>query len=289
MAEILDSSQLADQFFQQQKDAHNNPAGNRGLAFPVQWFMKMTGGIKPGWLSFVYGQAKAGKTSCMLSMARQNGHDKHKFIYFSLEEPNLLVASRLFAAEANISRIKFRDILLEDSDWSKLSNAADVIRGFCAYWVYGAFDLHTMVKIINDIDPDGIYIDHIQLMDAIRQTRDENKTQIVSENSRALRRVANGDWPGLKVHRTRCVTVAGQLNDEGKVLYSRDLDRDADLTFSIDRKPDGVGGWIPNKRVLAIRLFRHGDVGQTDIDFIGERSMIMDNHVGAMPSVLKKP
>lgn len=274
--EVLDSPTFANNFITEQEEAHKNPASRRGYPFPLTRFMKTTGGVRKGWQVFILGMAKAGKTSFMITYAMTLGRIGASFCYFAMEEGTLALGNKVFAAEALISKTKFRDVNLEKGDWPLLVQARDRIAKYNAHWVYGADTVQTMTDVVNSFDPDIVFIDYLQLMMPVRQLKSDNKTQEVSENSRALRKLANGDWPGLKVKRPRAVIVAAQLNDKGEILWSRDPDRDADLVVSIDPLDDGYGTPLPDQRRITIRRFRHGETDHFNVSFAGEHSLIKE-------------
>ena len=270
------SQEFAEEFYKEQEEAHANPAAHRGMNFPVAWLMKQTGGFKPSWLCYWYGQAKAGKTTAMVTSAKEGGHNGRRFCYFALEEPNSGLAGKLFAAEGQISRTKLRDVKLEAADWPHMMSARATISNFNGFWSDDCYDITDMLAVINATDPDDIYVDHIQLMNPIRRTNNSTKTMEVSENSRTLKMIANGAHKGLKIHRPRCVIVGAQLNADGDPLYSKDLDRDADITVEIRLVDDGFGESMPDRRKMVIRKFRHGDPGSTVVGFDGEHSLIKE-------------
>lgn len=268
------SLEFADAFFKEQVDAHNNPTSRKGFTFPIGWFMKATGGFKRGWFVALKGKAKAGKTSLMITAARQNGIENVKFAYLSMEESNIGLGSRIFAAVSGVSRIKFRDIGLQVNDWPAVQAARVSISNYPARWIYGGTSIPDVVKVINDHDPDVVYIDYLQLMSPQRKAN--SKTEEVSENSRALKLIANGSWPTLLIKRERCIIVAVQLNDQGEPLWSRDINRDCDLSVQIEPVSDGQGGYLDDVRRLSIDYFRHGGLESQKVGFAGELSLVTE-------------
>jgi len=277
--QYVDSPTLANDTVKDTESRHNDPDAHRGYRFPIPWFMNKTGGWGRDWLCYVYGQAGIGKTSVLSTAAAQFGKDGIKFLYCAMEESLQLTGQRILSNLEAIDRTHFRDIKLTKTEWARVYTAASTLSKFNGYWTADAYTQKEYTELIDLIDPDVLIVDYLQLMDFPGQT----KTDQVVAAAKFLKLVQSGKVGKHK--RKRTVIVSGQLNDEGKPLYSRDPDRDADLTVEIAGIDTGAGTIMPDKRKLKIRKFRHGgDLSSTDIAFFGARSLVGEFVVSQGPT-----
>lgn len=269
MVDIKTSKEFADDFVLLQQDKHNNPDKYRGYSFPIPWLMLRTGGFGHDWYTIITGQAKSGKTSVLSTAAAHMGAKGESFLWVGIEETLNLVATRIFANIAQISRIKFRDIKLEKTDWPDLFKAAGDIGDFNAWWCYGAKTPKEITELLKKYQPRILFIDYIQLM---KQDGYRSKTEEISACSKFLLDVSNGAF----TKETVSVIAAAQENDDRTPLWCKDLLRDCDLAIGIREIDNGAGGTLPGKRRLSIDIFRHGEPDATDVGFIGERSIVCE-------------
>lgn len=270
MPTVYTAKQLSDDFVQDQEKKHQDPDAFRGFRFPMPWFMDRTGGLQKGWISFVFGKAGIGKTSVLSTSAVQNGLDSVPFVYFALEESVFTVAQRIFANLGHISRVKFRDIKLDQTDFHNLYQAASQFSKFDAFFVDDAWNDDEITAVLNAPElahVEMVYLDYLQLMTMLKA---RNQSDNAAQASKFLTRIAKGKLTGKE----KAVFAAVQLNDDGEPLWSRDPSRDADLVVEIEAISDGFGGELPDKRKFRIRKFRHGEPDATTVAFMGPRSMI---------------
>ena len=277
----VDSATLVNKFIDTQQKKHADPSAFRGYDFPMKWFMDRTGGWGKGWMCYVYGKAGIGKSSVLTTAASRMGEAGVKFLYLSLEETNELVAQRMFSTLRDINRIKFRDIKLDPvKDWPKVYEAGQSMSKWKGYFAYGLYDAKHITDVLAVVKPDVFFVDYLQLTDF----RAKSQQEAMSQASKFLLRCAKGTYTNGHI---MTVISAAQLNDDGNVLYSRDPDRDADLTIAIEGIDNGAGGILPGQRQMTIRKFRHGEQDSTRIAFFGGRSLVGEllngAHVGPIP------
>jgi replicative DNA helicase len=269
--------ELSNQFVKEQKDRHANPDAYRGYRFPMEWWMKRTGGWQKGSINYIYAKAGVGKTSFLSTACVQNGIDDVPYVYFALEESVFTTAERIFANLGDINRTKFRDIQLDHSDFMNLYQAAGEFSNFDAYFCDEAWSDTEILSVLTAIDQERIannqppveviYLDYLQLMtmDASNGMADN-----VAKASKFLTRLAKGKVVTGK----KCVIASVQLNDDGEPLWSRDPSRDGDLIGEMENIDDGFGEPQPDKRKLRIRKNRNGGPDACTMAFIGGRSLV---------------
>jgi replicative DNA helicase len=270
MTNIKTSEQFAKEFIDVQEKKAKDPESYYGYKIPLPWLMSRTGGFGRDWYTIVTGKAKSGKTSVLATAAANFGVQGIPFVWLGLEESTITVATRVFANMAKISRIKFRDITLEERDWPALYQAANSISAFKAWWSYGVSTPKDIIEILKKLKPQVLFVDYIQLMS---MSGFRSKTEEISACSKFLLAASNGTYTdGQPVS----VIAAAQENDDGTPLWCKDLLRDCDLALGIEELPDGTGGALAGRRKLSIDIFRHGEKDSAHIGFIGERSLVCE-------------
>ena len=269
MPTVYSAKDLMDQIVDDQQKRHDDPDAYRGFRFPMPWFMKHVGGLQLEWLWYVYGKGGVGKSAVLSTAAIQNGVDDVPFIFFSLEESAMQVGIRFIANLSGVSRTKFRDVSLDHLDFAGMYRVANQISGFPAYFVEDAWtpdEIEDAIRQVGGVS--SVYIDYLQLMQVPGA---KTQTEAVSQSSKWAKALARGRITGEK----HLVCAAVQLNDQGLPLWSRDPDRDGDLTTVVEVVEDGYGGRMPDRLRFTISKNRHGLSDQsTEAKFIGERSLI---------------
>lgn len=267
MTQPITSKELADTFIQDQEDRHKDPDKYRGYRFPMNWLMKHTGGFGRDWIIFVYAKSGVGKTSFLTTAATQFGKDNLNFLYVSMEEGLFTVAQRVFSNLEDINRTKFRDIKLTQADWPNVYTAAQTLSSFQGHWTHGIYSQKEIVDAVKTVKPQAVILDYLQLM----EMPGKSFTEQMAKASKFVTKLARGGFTGGQGMTVIC---AAQLNDDGEVLYSRDPDRDSDLTLKIETIDNGAGDILPDRRMLTIKKFRHGETASTHMAFFGGRSLV---------------
>ena len=271
----IDSATLAQAYYTILEHKHKNPELYRGWPLFLDEANAILGGLGRNWYTVIAAQSGLGKTSFLITLAYTFGLvPDMTYLFIALEESTMEVAERLYSYDTKISRTVFRDIMLTKDDWKKVDEAKDVISLFGGIWSYGANDVNDIKSLIETHDPDLIIIDYIQLM---KMAGHKTRTEEVSAISRFLQRLTVPST-GAALETAKSVVAAAQMNDDGKVLWSRDIFRDADVfinieEFEVNGDPD------PTLRKINIQKSRHSGVGSIDAGFNGELSMFRDPHI----------
>ena len=269
MTKPFDSKTVADAFVQDQQKKHQDPDAYRGYEFPLPWFMKHIGGWGREWVSFVCGRAGRGKSSVLTTAVTHLGIRGHKFLYISLEETLFTVTQRIFSNLQDIDRTRFRDITLQQADWTNVFTAANQMGQFKGFWAYGLDTDKEIIEAIQLVQPEILVFDYLQL----GQWPGQSQQQANAWGSKFMTRIAKGAYTNKVPVSVIC---AAQLNDNNEILHSREPERDGDICIDIADIDDGAGGVLKDRKHLRIRKFRHGMLGGTDVAFYGHRSKIAE-------------
>ncbi len=156
---------------------------------------EMTGGFQPAELTVIAARPSMGKTALALNMA-QNAAIKHNtsVAIFSLEMSKESLTQRLLCSEAEIDSGHLKSKNLHDHEWKKLGRALGRLSEAPIYIddspSLSPLELRAKAqKLKVEYNVGMIIIDFMQLMRGSRRSY-ENRTQEVSDISRALKAVA---------------------------------------------------------------------------------------------------
>lgn len=189
-------SSLAAKAIRQLEELKNKEHGLTGVPTGFTELDRLTSGWQPSDLIIVAARPAMGKTSFVLSLARNAAVDFNKGIaLFSLEMSSLQLAQRLISMEAEISGSKMRNAQLEDYQWQQLHSAIHRI-GEAPIFIddtagINVFELRAKcrrMKLQHDIQL--VIIDYLQLMSGGSDNQKGNREQEVSAISRALKGMA---------------------------------------------------------------------------------------------------
>lgn len=157
---------------------------------------KMTSGLQPGELIILAARPAMGKTSLALNMAISAAVDHGKSVgIFSFEMTRIEMTIRLMCSIAKIDSQKFRNGALSDSEWIKLTSAAEKLSRARIYIddTAGQSEMAIRSKARRMQAQHGldlIVIDYLQLMTASRTSRESKREQEISQISRSLKALA---------------------------------------------------------------------------------------------------
>jgi len=189
-------SSLATKAIKQLEELKNKEHGLTGVPTGFTELDRLTSGWQPSDLIIVAARPAMGKTSFVLSMARNAAVDFGKGVaLFSLEMSGIQLAQRLISMEAEISGSKMRHAQLEEYEWQQLQSAITRI-GEAPIFIddtagINVFELRAKcrrMKLQHDIQL--IIIDYLQLMSGGADNQRGNREQEVSAISRALKGLA---------------------------------------------------------------------------------------------------
>ena len=155
---------------------------------------RLLGGLQSSDFLIIAGRPGTGKTSFMLSVAKNAAliHKKHIAI-FNMEMSNEQLAQRLIAQETGIDSHHLRTGRLTDDEWSLFAQAIEVLNDTMIFLDdtpgLTPIQLRTKCRRLHmEFNLDLILVDYLQLMSG--GVRSENRTQEVSFISRNMKILA---------------------------------------------------------------------------------------------------
>lgn len=236
---------LSSKALKQLEELKNKADGLTGVPTGFTDLDRVTSGWQPSDLVIIAARPGMGKTSFVLSLAKNASVSFDKPVaVFSLEMSNLQLAQRIISMEAEISGSKMRNGNLEEYEWQQLNSAIERISEAPIYIDdtpgINVFELRAKcrrLKMQHDIQL--IIIDYLQLMSGGGETSKGNREQEISSISRALKGLAKElNVPVLALSQlSRAVEVRGgskrpQLSD---LRESGAIEQDADIVTFIYR------------------------------------------------------
>lgn len=249
----------------------NNEQSVTGLPTGFRDLDELTSGLQPSNLIVVAARPSMGKTALSLGIAQNAARLTDKAVaIFSLEMSKGELVQRLLSADAQVDSSRLRTGRMNDSDWSRVMNAAGRMAGDSIYiddsGSITVMELRAKCRRLASRHQLGLVIvDYIQLMESGINRRDANRQQDISEISRALKVLA----------RELCIPViaVSQLNrgpesrtDKrpmlGDLRESGAIEQDADIVVFLYRDsyydPD-----TPDKGQAEVIVAKHRN-GPTD-------------------------
>jgi replicative DNA helicase len=285
-------SSLATKAIKQLEELKNKEHGLTGVPTGFTELDRLTSGWQPSDLIIVAARPAMGKTSFVLSMARNAAVDFGKGVaLFSLEMSGIQLAQRLISMEAEISGSKMRHAQLEEYEWQQLQSAITRI-GEAPIFIddtagINVFELRAKcrrMKLQHDIQL--IIIDYLQLMSGGADNQRGNREQEVSAISRALKGLAKElNVPVIALSQlSRAVEVRGgtkrpQLSD---LRESGSIEQDADIVSFIYRPEyygimeDEEGHSLKGVSEIIVAKNRHGAAKNVKLRFIEEYARFSD-------------
>ena len=278
-------SDLIHQAIREMEELSQNTEGLTGVPSGFTNLDRNTSGWQPSDLIVMASRPGMGKTSFVLSLARNAAVDHGKPVaIFSLEMSALQLVHRLISAEAEIDAQKLRHGDLEAHEWTqmnvkinKLSDAPIYIDDTPGINIFELRAKCRRLKAQHDIQL--IIIDYLQLMNAQTDNKQPgNREQEISSISRAMKGIAkelNVPVIGLSQLSRAVETRGGSkrpiLSD---LRESGSIEQDADQVLFIYRgeyygiTEDEDGNPTEGMAELIIAKNRHGSVTTVPVRFI---------------------
>lgn len=253
---------------------------------------RLTSGLQKSDLIIIAARPGMGKTSYVLSLARNAASDfKKPVALFSLEMSNVQLVQRIISLEAEIPGHKLRTGKLEEEEWKILN---DTIEHLSEIPIFiddtpgiNIFELRAKcrrLKMQHDIQL--VIIDYLQLMSGGGDNQRGNREQEVSMISRSLKALAKElDVPVIALSQlSRAVEVRGgtkrpQLSD---LRESGSIEQDADMVAFIYRPEyyqimeDEEGQSLKGVAELIFAKNRHGATKTIKLKFVDQYAKFED-------------
>jgi replicative DNA helicase len=236
---------------------------------------RLLGGLQPSDFLIIAGRPGTGKTSFMLSVAKNAAliHKKHIAI-FTMEMSNDQLAQRLIAQETGIDSHHLRTGKLTDDEWSLFAQAIEVLNDTTIFLDdtpgLTPIQLRTKSRRLHmEYNLDLILVDYLQLMSG--GVRSENRVQEVSYISRNMKILARElNVPVLAAAQlSRAIEQRAdkepQLSD---LRESGSLEQDSDVVMFINR-PELYSKDTLKQHLVQIKIAKHrnGPVGNIELVF----------------------
>ncbi len=261
----------------------DNTLGLRGVPSGFKELDRITSGWQNSDLIVIAARPGMGKTSFVLSMARNAAVDfKKPVAFFSLEMGDIQLTTRLLSAEAQLPAEKLRRGNLERHEWEQLTSKIESLSEAPIFIddtpALNIFELRAKcrrLKMQHDIQL--IIIDYLQLMSGSGD-KGGNREQEISNISRSLKSIAKElNVPVIALSQlSRAVETRGgdkkpQLSD---LRESGAIEQDADMVLFIWRPDyykidqDAEGRSLKGIAEIIIAKHRNGAITNVPVRFI---------------------
>lgn len=283
---------LANKALQQLEELKNKEDGLTGIPTGFTEIDRLTSGWQRSDLIILAARPGMGKTSFVLSLAKNAARDFQKGVaIFSLEMSSIQLATRIISMEAEIAGDKMRSGRLEDYEWQQLQSAIERIGEVPIYIDdtpgINVFELRAKCRRLKkQYDIEIIIIDYLQLMSGGGDNQKGNREQEVSAISRALKGLAKElEVPVIALSQlsraveTRGGTKTPQLSD---LRESGSIEQDADMVAFIYRPEyyqimeDDEGQSLKGVADIIFAKNRHGATKTVKLKFTSEYARFSD-------------
>ncbi len=185
-----------DEFFERVEYLHEHRDEPLGIPSGYPDLDKLTGGLQKGDLIIVAARPGVGKTSLMLNIGYHAAfRHRQRVAIFSLEMGNEQLVQRFVAAETGIDSQRLRIGDLKDEEWAGLTKVCMQMSDLYVFLddtpSLSPLDLRVKSRrIYQEYGLDLIIVDYLQLMQAERGGRSDNRVQEISYISRSLKSIA---------------------------------------------------------------------------------------------------
>ena len=252
---------------------------------------RITGGWQKSDLIIIASRPGMGKTSFILTMARNIAVDFDKAVaVFSLEMSSVQLVTRLLSSEALITSDKLRKGEVTKAEWQQLSS---VIKKFENAKLFiddtpalSVFELRAKARRLKkQHDIQIIFVDYLQLMTSTSDNRG-NREQEISNISRSLKALAKElRIPVVALSQlSRAVETRGGTKKPilSDLRESGAIEQDADMVIFIYRPEyykvdvDEEGNSTQGLAEIGIAKHRNGSLGNVNLRFIDKYAKFAD-------------
>ncbi len=236
---------------------------------------RLLAGLQPSDLLIIAGRPSQGKTSFLMSVAKNAAqlHKKHVAI-FSMEMSNDQLVQRLLSQETGINSQRMRAGKLEQQEWDLFAQAIEVLGETKVFLddtpAISPTQMRAKCRRLHmEFGLDLVIVDYLQLMQG--DSRNDNRVQEVSYISRSLKVLARElNVPVLAA--AQLSRAVEQRSDKRPVLSdlreSGSLEQDADIVMFIYR-PEFYEQDSLRKNIAEIMVSKHrnGPTGIVELVF----------------------
>jgi len=288
-------SDLIRESIKQIEEAKNQEDGVIGVASGFTALDRVTSGWQPSDLVIIAARPAMGKTSYVLSLARNAAVDFGiPVAFFSLEMSSVQLVTRLVSAESEISSEKLRSGNLRSDEiqqiHTKIAGLAEAPLFIDDTAGLSVFELRAKARRLKaQHNIQLLIIDYLQLMSGGGDNKG-NREQEISMISRSLKSIAKElNIPVLALSQlSRAVETRGgdkrpQLSD---LRESGSIEQDADMVQFIHRAEyyglteDEDGNPTNGMATIIIAKHRNGSVGDVKLKFINQLAKFEDFEQG---------
>jgi replicative DNA helicase len=277
------------------EEAKNQESGVIGVASGFTALDRITSGWQPSDLVIIAARPAMGKTSYVLSLARNAAVDFGMPVaFFSLEMSAVQLVTRLVSSESEISSEKLRSGDLRSDEIQQIQTK---IAGLAEAPIFiddsaglSIFELRAKARRLkSQHNIQLLIIDYLQLMSG-NGDNGGNREQEISMISRSLKSIAKElNIPVLALSQlSRAVETRGgdkrpQLSD---LRESGSIEQDADMVQFITRPEyygiteDEEGNSTQGMATIIIAKHRNGSVGDVSLKFVGHLAKFEDFEQG---------
>ncbi len=269
---------------------YSNPDAITGLRTGFSSLDTLLTGLHGGELVLIAARPGMGKSAFALNIAQQAAAlDKAKAAIFTLEMPCEQLVERLMSSLGDLELTKIKTGALNDTDWDKISEAADEL-GECDIYIDDTSGINIPEifskcrRLKAEFGLDMIVIDYLQLLSSFG--RKESRLQEISEMTRMLKVMSMDlDVPVLLLSQ---LSRAPELRQNHRPILSDlresgSIEQDADVVIFLYRddyymqegqevNPDAVA----NEAEVIIAKHRSGPTGTIKLTWHGETVRYVD-------------
>lgn len=269
--------------FEHLADIRGLREGVTGVPSGFVKFDEMTSGMQRGDLLILAGRPSMGKTALMMSMVANATKEGFGVGVFSLEMSAEQLVLRLLSGESRIPHQKIRNAMITSDEWVDLTNTAALLAENRVFIDDSAgltiMELRAKArKLKAKHDIQLLVIDYLQLI--VGNSRYENRTQEISEISRALKALAKELNVPIIAGSQLSRSLESRMDKRPLLSDLREsgaIEQDADVVFFIYRdvvyNPDTE---TPELSEIIIGKQRNGPTGTCYVRFENEITKFED-------------
>ena len=174
----------------------DNPGQKPGVKSGYRNLDHATGGLQPGELIVIAGRPSMGKTALAMNIAEHAAFEQNlPVLAFSLEMSEAQLTKRIVGSVGRIDQSKLRDGTLADTDWSRVADTVERMRGKVIDILDSGIDTIGSIRAIarraarRHKKLGLIVVDYLQLMSS-GNDKDENRNTEITQISRGLKLLA---------------------------------------------------------------------------------------------------